>query len=443
MNENLELKIGSRFDSSGLESLNKGIQQAGNNVKRASGIMNQALGTLGEVDGAVGKVASKTSNFLGSFLAGGPLAAAMAAIGLFLSETVSRFKALTAAQNEAREASRALRDQMLNGMERTHQLTLKHLEAKREKERKAAEEAEKEAKRIAAERAAAVAAHERAQAQWNALLDKRGQLAIQQMKPGQTDGDPIQNAQNQAKIARAEAELRVKNAQRTLANAIDHHGKASIEAMHAEQDLKAAEVALALTIKQNEKAVADAIKTVNDENAARAAAAEAAKVRAAKEKKAAEAAEKIEKVKAQHEEAVKRIDERLAKAREEAARLEENAARARGKSFNEWDRGERARARDEEREAKKQAGFLERAAREQAAIGQRIFDRNGRLRKGANKADIERWKKLNEFQLNNDPKNNPALKEAERLEKERRELEAKTQRDVADIKAALNGAMTP
>ena len=250
MNENLELKIGSRFDSSGLESLNKGIKQAGNNVKRASGIMNQALGTLGEVDGAVGKVASKTSNFLGSFLAGGPLAAAMAAIGLFLSETVSRFKALTAAQNEAREASRALRDQMINGLERTHQLTLKHLEAKREKERKAAEEAEKEAKRIAAERAAAVAAHERAQAQWNALLDKRGQLAIQQMKLGQTDGDPIQNAQSQAKIAQAEAELRVKNAQRTLANAIDHHGKASIEAMHAEQDLKAAEVALALTIRE-------------------------------------------------------------------------------------------------------------------------------------------------------------------------------------------------
>ena len=235
MNENLELKIGSRFDSSGLESLNKGIRAAGNNVKRASGIMNQALGTLGEVDGAVGKVASKTSNFLGSFLAGGPLAAAMAAIGIFLSETVSRFKALTAAQNEAREASRALRDQMINGLERTHQLTLKHLEAKREKERKAAEEAEKEAKRIAAERAAAVAAHERAQAQWNALLDKRGQLAIQQMKLGQTDGDPIQNAQNQAKVAQAEAELRVKNAQRTLANAIDHHGKSSIEAMHAEQ----------------------------------------------------------------------------------------------------------------------------------------------------------------------------------------------------------------
>ena len=186
-----------------------------------------------------------------------------------------------------------------------------------------------------------------------------------------------------------------------------------------------------------------AIKTVNEENAARAAAAEAAKMRAVKEKKAAEAAEKIEKVKAQHEEAVKRIDERLAKAREEAARLEENAQRARGKSFNEWARGERERARNEEREAKKQAGFLDRAAREQAAIGQRIFDRHGRLRKGANKADIERWKKLNEFQLNNDPKNNPALKEAERLEKERRELEAKTQRDVADIKAALNGAMTP
>ena len=139
----------------------------------------------------------------------------------------------------------------------------------------------------------------------------------------------------------------------------------------------------------------------------------------------------------------KALDERLAKAREEAARLEENAQRARGKSFNEWDRGEKRRARDEEREAKKQAGFLDRAAREQAAIGQRIFDRHGRLRKGANKADIERWKKLNEFQLNNDPKNNPAIKEAERLEKERRDLEAKTQRDVADIKAALNGAMTP
>ena len=443
MNENLELKIGSRFDSSGLESLNKGIRQAGSNVKRASGIMNQALGTLGEVDGAVGKLASKTSNFLGSFLAGGPAAAAIAAIGLFLTETISRFKALAAAQNEAREASRALRDQLLNGQERTHRLTMKRLEAEREKERKAAEEAEKEAKRIKAAREAAIAAHERSQAQWNALLDKRGQLAIQQMKLGQTDGDPIQNAQNQAKVSQAEAELRVKTAQRNLANIIDHRGKKSIEAMHAEQDLKAAEVALAQTIKNNEKAIADAIKTVNDENAARAAAAEAAKMRAAKEKKAAEAAEKIEKVRAQHEEAVKRIDERLAKAREEAARLEENAQRARGKSFNEWDRGERKRARDEEREAKKQAGFLDRAAREQAAIGQRIFDRHGRLRKGANKADIEKWKKLNEFQLNNDPKNNPAIKEAEQLEKERRELEAKTQRDVADIKAALNGAMTP
>ena len=443
MNENLELKIGSRFDSSGLESLNKGIKQAGNNVKRASGIMNQALGTLGEVDGAVGKVASKTSNFLGSFLAGGPLAAAMAAIGLFLSETVSRFKALTAAQNEAKDASESLNDQLLHGMERTHRLTMKHLEAKREKERKAAEEARKEAEQVEKAWAAANAEHEREQAARNAMFAKRDELRISQMRLGQTDGDKVQEARNSAAINKAKAELKVKVAQLALANAVAHRERESLEITNAEIDLKLAEAALTQTIKDNEKAVAKAIKAAEAENAAREEAAATAKMRAAKEKKAAEAAEKIEKVRAQHEEAVKRIDERLARAREEAARLEENAQRARGKSFNEWDRGERKRARDEEREAKKQAGFLDRAAREQAAIGQRIFDRHGRLRKGANKADIERWKKLNEFQLNNDPKNNPAIKEAERLEKERRELEAKTQRDVADIRAALNGAMTP
>lgn len=65
--------------------------------------------------------------------------------------------------------------------------------------------------------------------------------------------------------------------------------------------------------------------------------------------------------------------------------------------------------------------------------------RNGR---GFNPQRAAALARLREFVADQNPANNPALKLAEQLEKQKLDLIAKTNRDIADISARLKDATT-
>jgi hypothetical protein len=128
------------------------------------------------------------------------------------------------------------------------------------------------------------------------------------------------------------------------------------------------------------------------------------------------------------------LEEEIRKAHDEAQVLEQNAQRARGgKTFGEWDRGERDLARDERRQNIRQQNVIRNAQRELSRL-------EGNARRGrafTNAHDLARMARLREFIADQDPANNPALKRAQELEKQRKEAEAKMQKDIDAIRKAI------
>ena len=117
----------------------------------------------------------------------------------------------------------------------------------------------------------------------------------------------------------------------------------------------------------------------------------------------------------------KRLSEMLPeieKMRKSAQEWSEKAKDASGKTFGQWSGDERRKEREEERQVNSKLKNITNAQDRRRQIGERIFDRNGRIRRSANKQDIEAYRKIGEYiglQSSNDPK----LQEAARREQDK------------------------
>lgn len=164
-----------------------------------------------------------------------------------------------------------------------------------------------------------------------------------------------------------------------------------------------------------------------------------AKIREKADKKAAEKAAKeelkakIETLNKLHAERMKQIDKEIAAAKKEANELEKNAARARGKSFGDWQRGERDLARQKRTED----GQNEKNIRAAQNELKRLEERQRRSPRSMTRGQRERMARLREFLIDQDPKNNPALKKAQELEAKKQKLAEDTANGIKDIKKIL------
>lgn len=272
--------------------------------------------------------------------------------------------------------------------------------------------------------------------EYNAL---QVQIASVKRKMAVLDADEVTQAKAMAAELKDQAELRVRLAQRDVESARVRGSLA--EQTNAEKAVELARVRLEAAVKEGEKIVRDAEKKMAEEAAAAAKkledekaklAAEAEKKRRDAEKKAA--GERIDAIRKEHKAKMDALEEEIRKAHDEAQVLEQNAQRARGgKTFGVWAREERDRERDQRRADIRQQNVIRNAQRELSRL-------EGNARRGrafTNAHDLARMAKLREFIADQDPNNNPALKRAQELEKQRKEAEAKMQKDIDAIRKAI------
>jgi hypothetical protein len=139
---------------------------------------------------------------------------------------------------------------------------------------------------------------------------------------------------------------------------------------------------------------------------------------------------KLDNIKKEHQAKMEALEKEIRKAHDEARVLEANAQRARGgKTFGEWDRGERDIARKQRRADIRQQNVIKNAQSELS----RLEANARRGRAFTNAHDRARMARLREFLADQDPANNPALKRAAELEKQRKQAEEKMQQDVGAI----------
>ena len=267
------------------------------------------------------------------------------------------------------------------------------------------------------------------------------QIISEKRKAALIDADDLTRAKAMAEELREQAELRVRLAQRDI-DAAKVKGSLS-EQMNAEEAMKFARLQVETAVKEGEKMIRDAEKKIADEAAAAAKKAadekakaeeDAAKKRRDAEKKAAQ--DRIDAIRKEHQAKMDALNEEIRKAHDEAQILEQNAQRARGgKTFGEWERGERDIARDQRRADIRQRNVVGNAQRELS----RLEANARRGRAFTNAHDRARMARLREFIADQDPANNPALKRAAELEKQRNEAEAKMQKDVDAIRKAIEG----
>lgn len=433
-NGKIDITIGTSYNSAGMSGAKHDVESLANSL---------GVGTKNGKDlGRAAKTILKDFGDLGSILGG--------AVGSFLGGGMWTAIAgtIVGVVAKIREHNDLLKDAKLaaRGLSREY-MSLEHAAkgyAKRVQEwRDKAEAAKKaEADRIKAAKEAARLEDERIRARRDAeksdVAFKNKQLEIDKLiadeeeRIATDEEDLVAVAKARANEMRRAADLAVEEAKNNLAYQNKWGG------IHGQDE---AEAALELAEKRRERIRKEADRVVEkaEKDAAKRAADEkerldkeaADKARAAAKK---DADARIAALHEEHKAKMDAIDKEIAKAHEEAQVLEQNAARARGgKTFGEWMHGEKQIEREERRKNIRQANVIRNAEKEVA----QLESEQRRFGKAFNPARARRLANLREFLVDQDPKNNPALRKAAELEEKRRKAEEQAQKDIAAIKNAL------
>ena len=154
---------------------------------------------------------------------------------------------------------------------------------------------------------------------------------------------------------------------------------------------------------------------------------------AALEKK--EADEKIKAINEQSDERVKKLDEQIHDALKKATEWDRKAETARdSKGFGRWSADERKRENDEAKAERRRQNNL------RNAIGRRDRLQEQIRLWGSSKDRESQLKRLNDFIAMQDPQNNPNLKNAEQLQRERDQVLKDTKKACEDILEQLKKA---
>lgn len=419
----INLRIGSTYDGGGFTAAQEGVKTLGKSATRAAGFLGNLSSALGSAS-KESRSAQAAISILGGALTGGVWGLAAAAIAGVVKGIISLSSWFKQSAEDARLAARGISKEFTT-LEHATKGYQKRVEGyrkqKAERDRAAAEEANA-AK--AAQEAALKARKEEIKAEVELL---KGERAITEEREKQN-----QIGKQGLEAIKARHKNETLAAQNNIANIKDSfrvtEGQAAGTA--AWQKMKLAEEQLVTLRKQQEQEIKDYIAAEK-----KAAEAEAQKDEAAKKK--ADLEEQIAAKQKQREQEAQRLDTQIKSLRLAAAKLEQNAARARGKSFNDWQADERAAQRAEKKEVRAQASREKNNAVQMRSLEERIFDRNGKIRKSANQQDIAQWQKRNEWRLNQNPANNPLAKAADNLERQKNELLKTLGQDIATIRQQL------
>lgn len=411
-----------------------GLASAANDV----GILNSRLGMskkgVADLSRAAGMLGGTFGQVFKLVLGGG-----MWQVGaMALTKVVGLVKKHNELMKDARLAAQGLsRDYMsLEAIARGYQRRVEQYRKRKAESDKAEEDAARAAERAQDAALRRTLAHLGIEKEYYTLQQR---IVEEKRKAALIDADDLTRAKAMAAELKEQANLRVRLAQRDI-DAAKVKGDLS-EQMNAEEAMKLARLQVETAVKEGEKIVRDAEKKMAEEAAAAAKKledekakleAEAEKRRRDAEKKATN--ERIDAIRQEHKAKMDALEEEIRKAHDEAQVLEQNAQRARGgKTFGEWERGERDLARDERRQNIRQQNVIRNAQRELSRL-------EGNARRGrafTNAHDLARMARLREFIADQDPNNNPALKRAQELEKQRKEAEAKMQKDIDAIRKAI------
>lgn len=401
-------------------------------LQRKLGKLSQGAQILGRAFGNIGGVVGRG---LGMLLQGGIWGAAAEGAVFAIGKIVDGVRRHNQLLKDARLAARGLsRD--WNSVERAHAGYLRRVEAWR----KAADEAKR------AEADAAAKAKEAAEKK--EAMNRRGfeytrkyytleaAIAAEAEKAGLASEDEVTRLRTKVKLMLDAAKANVRDKQIAL------------QASEAgdKYDRENAQMELKLALAQQKNVTAEARRMVDDYRQAKALKEDEIeetmeRMREEDEKKAeiakkqAEAARAEGEIRKRYGEAIRRIEDQIVAKRGEAARLEANAARARGVGFGDWARGERDIAREERAEERRQAN-RERSVDDEIA---RLEKQSPRFR---TKWQRDRLAQLKTWKANQDPGNNPALKEAAALEQKRDELLREQNSKLDKIATLLEAATT-
>lgn len=433
-NGKIDITIGTSYNSAGMSGAKHDVESLANSLGvgtkngkdlgRAAKTILKDFGDLGSILGGA----------VGSFLGGGM----WTAIAGTIVGVVAKIREHNDLLKDAKLAARGLSREYMS-FEHAAKGYAKRVQEWRDK----AEAAKKaEADRIKAAKEAARLEDERIRARRDAeksdVAFKNKQLEIDKLiadeeeRIATDEEDLVAVAKARANEMRRAADLAVEETKNNLAYQNKWGG------IHGQDE---AEAALELAEKRRERIRKEAARIVEkaEKDAAKRAADEKERLDKEEADKARAAAKKdadarIAALREEHRAKMDAIDKEIAKAHEEAQVLEQNAARARGgKTFGEWDRGERDIARDQRRADNRQQNVIRNAQRELSRL-------EGNARRGrafTNAHDLARMARLREFIADQDPANNPALKRAAELDKQRKEAEAKMQKDVDAIRKAI------
>lgn len=420
----INLRIGSSYDGGGFASAQKGVKSLGQSATRAAGFLGNLSSALGSTSQA-SRAAQAGITILGGALTGGAWGLAAAAIAAVTKGIVSLSTWFKKSAEDAKLAARGISKEFTT-LEHATKGYQKRVEGyrkqKAERDRAAADEA---TRAQAAQEAALRTRKEEIKAEVELL---KGERAVSEERERQN-----QIGKQGLEALKARHKLETLSAENNIANIKDSFRVTEGQAAgtSAWQRLKLAEEQLVTLRKKQQQEIADYL-------AAEKKAAEAAEKKAATDKKRTDLEAQIAQKEKRRADDTQRLEAQIKSLRLAAANLEKNAARARGKSYNEWQADEKANARAEKKAASQQAAREKNNAVQMRSLEERIFDRNGKLRKSANQQDVAQWQKRNEWRLNQNPGNNPLAKAADNLERQKTELLKTLGNDIATIRQQLS-----
>jgi len=395
------------------------------------GALARAARSLGSEFGAAGGAAGR---FIGAMAQGGLMGAAAGAAVEGVRALASAWREHNALMADAALAAKGLsREYMtLEAAARGYQ---KRVESWR-KAKAAADKAEADAAKAKARAAEEEKRRDAAHLDYtNRYLSLEQQVADEARRRESLGADELRQLELKVEAMREAAKLAVSAAERNLGAARKGGDGYAIDV--AAKELELAKERQKTVEVMAKKEFDDREKRIRKETEARLAAVrrEAAARKAAFEADQRDKARaRIAELKESAQERLAALDREIAKERGRAEGLEANAARARGgKTFGEWQRGERDIERQKRREESRQARVTESAAKRAAALE----DEARRFGKGFSPQRARELARLREFVVDQDPKNNPALRNVAELEEKRTKVVAQMQKDIADIAKAL------
>jgi len=417
----IQFRIGSTFSGEGFTKANNAVKSVSGTVRKATGDLKGITDALGSAGGAFGKTANMVGKFAGAIAHGGILGVAMAGATVAIEKLVGWYSEWKKVAADAALAARGLSREFmsLEAMQAGYNKRVAAWKKCAEEAKKEEADSKKAAKEAAEAKRKGLADAWAMADKYYATLTAIEQEEIKAAAAGKEGNDALQA---RIRLMALAANAEVAKARRGVDAAKETGG-----------DVFMAEKALQLALKKRETAKAEAKALLEaEEKKKEAAKAEADQkfIDALREDKLKEESEKrrlaaekaIQKIREDGEKKSKEIDDQIVSARKEAARLEENAARARGVSFGDWMRGERDRARDD-RTAKGMA------TKRMASVDREIDRLSNMNPKLMTKGQKERLAKLLEWKADQDPKNNPAQKKVDELQKEKDKL-LKDQKDL-------------